>query len=100
MKIKIQNMMRNLVSGMVTDVLWIASQEQSNKVATIQGGSTLPNIDVSDEKFVAFDQLTEQIVIDWVLAELGEDGTNNLQQQLDQIFANQNLQTNVAGLPW
>ena len=53
--------------------------------------------DASSEDYIAFDDLTEDIVLGWVKAELGEEDVE--QSLTDQIEAQKNPST-LKGLAW
>lgn len=100
MQIKIENMIRNAGNDVVVDVYWCANESDGAKTASIHGGSTLTPIDPLSQNFVPFNELTEAEVQQWILAELGSDGAQKLQDQLNKILSSSTSQSVVAGIPW
>lgn len=56
--------------------------------------------DASADDFVAFDDLTEAMVIGWVQDALGADAVANMQTQLDNKLNEMQNPVVVAGKPW
>jgi len=55
-------------------------------------------------EFVPFEDLTQEVVLDWVQQELGEEGINLLEEKILSILSvleeNQNKPKTEKGLPW
>ena len=100
MQIKIENMICNANDGVVVDIRWLANKSDGNKTASISGGSTLPAINPSDESFIPFNELTEDQAKQWVLNELGSEGSQNLESQLDAMLNNSASYSEMNELPW
>jgi hypothetical protein len=99
MQIKIENMIRNAKDGVVADVYWCASESDGDKTVSIYGGSTLTPIDYFSQSFVPFDELAEDQVRQWVIAELGSEGAQNVQDQLNKLLSSSSFHS-ITGIPW
>ncbi len=100
---KIVNLKRDPNNGLVFEVTYIMNfklQEESDRkvgMITLEG-------DPNDKDFVPFEQLTEEIIIDWVKDVLGEEEINKtksehetrMQERIDRKTNPEFLQ----GLPW
>ena len=92
----IANMERNLADGGVTTVHWNCVGTE-NEISSRSYGTTshTPNASASD--FVAFDDLTEEVVLGWVHASIDKDETEaNIASQIDAV-ANP---TKASGVSW
>jgi len=62
------------------------------------------NGDPSDPTFIPYNELTEEIVIDWVKSFLGTSKINEIETSLQNSVTNQKLtkeaETVKTGLPW
>jgi len=100
---KIANMKRTPVDGVVIDVTFIINFSLEG-IADRHVGSLKLVGDPSSPDFVTFNELTEELVIEWVKDELGADKLteifitmeNRLQEKLDK----KNNPEFIAGTPW
>jgi hypothetical protein len=86
--------------GLVIIAHWEASKEAGGKLAHIYGSVTLPAKDPSDPTFIPFDELTEEVVLNWVKAVLGEEQLAALEAVLDSQLQTLLNPPVVTGLPW
>ena len=92
-----------IADGLVTEVVYICQasleNELSRKVGTINltGDPTAPG-------FVAFENLTEQVIVEWVQSILGQQQVTEIETALqDKVIiqkAAKDAQTVKNGLPW
>lgn len=93
MEFKIANLERNANDGLVTVVHWIATKTDGEAV-----GSSYASMAVeSSDNFVPFDQLTEEVVVNWVKEKLD---LVSLEAALDAQIAEQKTPSKLSGLPW
>ena len=59
-------------------------------------------VDAAAENFIPYDQLTEDLVIGWIKADLGEVGVNAVQKHINDSIAMQlmNSKTVSTTMPW
>jgi len=95
---KIANMERRSSDGYVTTVHWTASKTVDGFVASSYGSLGLS--DTESETFIPFEDLTEEIVIDWVKDKLGEETLAAMELAYDNNIAMQQNPPVVSGTPW
>jgi hypothetical protein len=85
----------------VVNVIFILTGNQNGVVSSIQSNVTFDTHQQTD--FIPYDQLTQQIVIGWVQASLGEQEIANLQNsvqgRIDQLV-NPPVEPQDTALPW
>jgi hypothetical protein len=86
--------------GFVVNVLYTLTGDQDGTVASIGGNSQFT---VQEGSFTPYDQLTQEQVIGWVQAALGEQGIANMkacvQGQINSIL-NPPVSPQNTPLPW
>jgi len=91
---------RHTTDGLVITAHWQAVKESDGKQARVYGSIGLPMKDPSDPSFIPFDELTEDVVLSWVHAALGDEQVAayeaNLDAQLDALINPPVL----TGMPW
>ncbi len=94
----IQNMTRTTDTGFVIEVAWACTAQQDSASA-FHGGTTTYLNNPDEPGFIPYDQLTEEIVLGWVYAALGDQKaeieaslTAKVEKQLHPVTQN--------GLPW
>ena len=96
----IANLERNLADGGVTVAHWRVTESETVGDVTYTAssyGTCGFTADASDSGFVAYDSLTEEVVMAWVHAEVDQDATEaaltaNIEAQKNPVSAN--------GMPW
>ena len=100
MKMKIAQLERHLPDGVVMTAHWTATKTDGDYGAGAYGSIQLPEKDPSDPTFVAYEDITEAQVVEWVKKAMGEEQVAQLEANLDsQIEALKNP-TQAAGVPW
>lgn len=100
---KIYNLERNISDGVVLKVIYGCIAQSDNFSSRTVSEIALTG-DPTDPNFVPFNDLTEDIVIGWVKAELGTEEVtaketlvqNQVQDQIDAEAA----KTTEEGVPW
>jgi hypothetical protein len=100
---KIINLKRKLESGIVFDVVYMIQSEKDGITDRIIGSLPLSGNDNSPD-FIKYEDLTEQIVINWVKSTLGEikvsEIENKLKSTIEARIEKLNNQTIADGTPW
>ena len=99
MQFNITQLERNLPSGLVTTIHWIASQTTDGATASTYGAVGLTG-DPEDPSFIAYADVTKEQAILWLEDTLGAESLANMQTSLDaQIVAIKNP-VSASGTPW
>lgn len=100
---KIANLKRYPQNGLVFDVTYIINFKLENEEDRHVGGIELEG-NPEDENFIPFEELTEEIVIDWVKETLGEEKLNeiysNMENRLQERIERKNNPQFLSGKPW
>ena len=90
-------------TGLVIEVLYIMNFELEDKGDRHVGSITLTG-DPTAPDFVPFENLTQEIVLGWVQAELGETKINEIttsaQTRLQERIDRENNPEFLTGMPW
>jgi hypothetical protein len=100
MDMKIVQVERALPDGVVMTAHWNASKTDGEFTASAYGSIGLPAKDPSDPTFVAYEDITEAQVIEWVKAVMGEEQVAALEANLDGQIEAQKHPTQASGTPW
>lgn len=100
---KIADLKRKTDSGLVFEVVYIINFElddESDRHVGIEKFEGNP----SDPSFVPFENLTEEIVLQWIKEKLGQEEINKISSEIetrlqDRIFKKNNPEF-LNGLPW
>jgi hypothetical protein len=91
---------RHTSDGLVIAAHWQVVKESEGKQARVYGFIGLPMKDPSDPSFIPFDELTEEVVLSWVYAALGDEQVKTYEASLDaQLDALINPPI-LTGIPW
>jgi len=100
MNLNIVTIERTLPDAVCTTVHWTATKQDGDYTASAYGSLGLPAKDPSDPTFVAYEDITEAQVVEWVKKAMGAEQLAQLEANLDsQIEALKNP-TQAAGVPW
>lgn len=89
----------NDINKGVTSVQYkVALQDGDNSLATELHARFTPNPDSAD--FIAFESLSESDVVDWVKAQLGENGVSDLERLLAEALTRKLHPETVSEIPW
>ena len=98
---KIENVEREAESGLVTTVHWRVNGSAPTGVedktvnSTSYGAVTLER----GEEFIAFEDLTEQTVLQWVKDKLGKEYVDSIEMSIERQLQSQLTPPTVSGLP-
>lgn len=95
MNFKIEDLERNSDDGVVV-AHWRVNKAQGENVASSYGAVSFTP-DPSSDDYVAFDNLTEAVVIEWVKAAID---TTALEDMLDAELTEQATPSIITGTPW
>ena len=96
----IANLERNLADGGVTVAHWRVTESETVGDDTFTAssyGTVGFTPDADADGFVAYDSLTEEVVMGWVHAEVDQDAT---EAALTADIAGQKTPTTGDGMPW
>lgn len=100
MEMKIAQLDRNATDGLVVTAHWTVSKTEGEHTASAYGSIGLPEKDADDASFVAFDDLTEAQVVEWVKDAMGEEQVTSLEARLDSQLEELVTPKVVSGTPW
>ena len=98
----IVNLRSNTQTGVVTHVIWNASETSGNNTVNVPG---ITQVSVTEgQTIVPYANLTPQIVSTWITSAIGTEGLSRVQQQLDakmqSLIASQTTPPVTIGTPW
>ena len=99
MEFKIVQLERQLPSGGITTAHWTVSKTVGDVTVSSYGAQGFQP-DASATNFVAFPQVTEAQVIEWVKAAMGPEGVAALETSLDAQIAAIQTPATATGMPW
>jgi len=91
---------RHAGTGMVIAAHWKLTAGEWPRAVQLSGVTTLPYKDYRDKSFIPFEELKEDIVIDWVKTQLGKEEVTILEATATRQLENLNNPEIVKGLPW
>jgi len=96
----ITNMTRVLSDGYVIKVSWTCAASAPNVQGALDGGNETYNNNPDQQGFIPYDQLTQDIVLGWVWASMGDDKKTALEAKLTAKVNAQLNPATASGLPW
>jgi hypothetical protein len=84
--------------GAVYTAHWTASLEESGETASAYGSVGFGEPDPAS--FTPFSELTEEQVVNWVLAVLGADQVVSIEESLHNQIQEKLNPTDASGVPW
>jgi hypothetical protein len=96
MNLHIVQLERSIPDGVVFTAHWIASLTEDEHIASTYGSVELEQKSPDDSDFIPFDDLTEEVVIGWVQAKIGEDIEATLNRHMQAL----KHPTSASGVPW
>lgn len=96
---QISNMEHNVADGGVITAHWNVGARDGDYFVSAYGSiSFTPNSSATD--FVPYENLTEEIVIGWVKASLGEETVAAYESSLEARIVEDKNPSKLSGLPW
>jgi hypothetical protein len=96
---KIEQMERQLADGGVIVAHYRVFASEGDETVSAYGSQALVP-DPESPDFVPFDQLSEDIVVDWVKGELTDLKVSQIEGQLAQVLDQKLHPTTAVGKPW
>jgi len=91
---------RRADSGMVIAAHWKLTAGEWPRTVHLQGAVMLPPKDPMNKSFIPFENLTEDVILNWVKAQLGKEQVLELETSVQRQLENLNNPDIVKGLPW
>lgn len=86
--------------NVVFNVHWTLTAEDGEFTASVYGSQNL-SLDIDDDDFTAYEDLTQLQVVDWLLDSLGQNRVDELEENLAENIENQKNPPVVSPpLPW
>jgi len=99
MEFKIVQLERQLPSGGITVAHWTVSKTIDGTTVSSYGAQGFQP-DPTATGFIAFPQVTEAQVINWIKAAMGTEGVAALEASLDSQIAQIKTPATAMGMPW
>lgn len=99
MEFKIVQLERQLPSGGITIAHWTVSKTVGDITVGSYGAQGFQP-DAAAQGFVAFPQVTEAQVIQWIQTAMGPEGVVALEASLDAQIAQIQTPSTATGMPW
>ena len=99
MEFKIVQLERQLPNGGITTAHWTVSKTDGDVTVSSYGAQGFQP-DAAAAGFVAFPQVTEAQVIEWVKTAMGAEGVAALEANLDAQIAAIKTPATATGMPW
>jgi hypothetical protein len=105
---KVENLVREIATGVVTRVDWRVTvsetrdvdSESVTKSAAAIGTQVLPTADPESPDFVAYEALTEEVVVAWLKDVLTAETVSQLEAKLESEVDNLFEPITTIGKPW
>jgi hypothetical protein len=99
MEFKIVQLERQLPSGAITTAHWTVNKIDG-EISVGSYGAQGFQPDPQAEGFVAFPQVTEAQVIEWIKSAMGTEGVASLEASLNAQIAAIKTPATATGMPW
>lgn len=93
---KITFVERSKLNGFILQVIWDCSNEQNGYIGRLTGSL---GFEIKKPQ-VAFDQVTEAMIIEWVKKELGDYQVAKIEQTVQSMIDENITNSKVVGVPW
>ena len=98
-KFNIEELERNTSDGGVVTARWRMMAVDDKYNASAHGRVEFQP-DPLNENFIPFENLTEEIVVQWIKNKLGAEHINDIEKNLTKQIEDQKAPKVVSGLPW
>ena len=99
MEFKIVQLERQLPSGGITVAHWTVSKTTDGTTVSSYGAQGFQP-DATASNFIAYAEVTEATVIDWIKAAMGTESVAALEASLDSQITAIKTPATATGLPW
>jgi hypothetical protein len=102
MNIYIKSLKRDVDTGVVKSILWMASKISADGKhrAESKGEKFLVPKSPDDSSFIQYSQIEAETADSWLRDALTPEGISNIEQYLDAMLAQKASQTKQIGNPW
>ena len=92
---------RESADGYVYTAHWTVNATETVEDKTYSAGAYGSiGLERPEEDLIAFEELTEELVVSWVLDKLGEEQVTNMETSLTNQIQEQKTPSKLQGLPW
>jgi predicted sugar kinase len=93
---KINFVERSKLNNFILQVIWDCNNEQDDYVGRLTGSI---GFEVKEPQ-IAFDQVTETMIVEWVKKELGDYEVAKIEQSVQSMIDANITNNKVVGTPW
>ena len=98
---KVSQLERESSDGYVFTAHWNVNATETVEDKTYSAGAYGSiGLERPEEDLIAFEDLTEELVVSWVLDKLGEEQVVNMETSLTNQIQEQKTPSKIQGLPW
>ena len=98
---KVAQLERETSDGYVFTAHWAVNATETVEDKTYTAGAYGSiGLERPEEDLIAFEELTEELVVSWVLDKLGEEQVVNMETSLTNQIQEQKTPSKIQGLPW
>ena len=98
---KVAQLERETSDGYVFTAHWNVNATETVENKTYSAGAYGSiGLERPEEDLIAFEELTEELVVSWVLDKLGEEQVVNMETSLTNQIQEQKTPSKIQGLPW
>ena len=98
---KVSQLERESSDGYVFTAHWTVNATETVEDKTYSAGAYGSiGLERPEEDLIPFEELTEELVVSWVLDKLGEEQVTNMETSLTNQIQEQKTPSKLQGLPW
>ena len=98
---KVSQLERESSDGYVFTAHWNVNATETVEDKTYSAGAYGSiGLERPEEDLIPFEELTEELVVSWVLDKLGEEQVVNMETSLTNQIQEQKTPSKIQGLPW
>ena len=98
---KVSQLERETSDGYVFTAHWTVNATETVEDKTYSAGAYGSiGFQRPEEDLIPFEELTEELVVSWVLDKLGEEQVTNMETSLTNQIQEQKTPSKLQGLPW
>ena len=98
---KVSQLERESSDGYVFTAHWNVNATETVEDKTYSAGAYGSiGLERPEEDLIPFENLTEELVVSWVLDKLGEEQVTNMETSLTNQIQEQKTPSKLQGLPW
>lgn len=98
---KVAQLERETSDGYVFTAHWTVNATETVEDKTYTAGAYGSiGLERPEETLIPFEELTEELVVSWILDKLGEEQVANMETSLTNQIQEQKTPSKIQGLPW